>query len=296
MAIAAVFILLLSGVAFLAVIERVPDRGLRYALLAPLGEAARLFAQQSVTTERPDSANQIIAPVGWFVVAVAGMTVVPFAPGIAVANLDAGVVLWGSCEALTIILVFLHGWSPNSILPLMGGYRFVAIALPAMLLSMFVLIGTTLPAQSLSVTAIVEAQTPLWNVVRQPLGLPLFLLLGLTIGLRGPFDYADSADLATGTSAEISGRARLGWQVARLAMTTAVAAMAATAFLGGYLGPWLPGPIWLAVKTGFVLLLMVVLGRGLARMPAPRMMTMLWTVLLPLSFIDLVIAGLEALP
>jgi len=296
MAIAGVFLLLLFGVSFLAVIEHVPGNGIRYALGAPLGAAARLVGQQSIGTERPDSVNARVAPVGWIVVAVAGMTVIPFAPGIAVANLDAGVVLWGSCEALTIVLVFLHGWSPNSMLPLIGGYRFVAIALPAMLLSMFVLIGTTLPAQSLSVDAIVEAQAPLWNIIRQPLGLPLFLLLGLAIGLRGPFDYADSADLATGTAAEVSGRARLAWQVARLAMTTAVAAMAATAFLGGYLGPWLPGPVWLAIKTALLLVVLVVLGRNLARMPAPRMMTMIWTVLLPLSFLDLVIAGVEALP
>jgi NADH-quinone oxidoreductase subunit H len=296
MTIIAMFLLLLFGISFVAVAERLPGKGWRNALLAPLGGAARLMSQQSTGTEHPDRVNWLLAPIGYLVVAAAGLSVVPFAPGVSVANLDAGIVVWGACEALTIVLVFLHGWSANSMLPLLGGYRFVAIALPAMLLSMFVLIGTALPAQSLSVEAVVEAQGSLWNVVRQPLGLPLFLLLGLTIGLRGPFDYADSADLATGTSADVSGRARLGWRIARLAMTTAFAAMAASAFLGGYLGPWLPGPLWLILKTALVLILLVVLGRNLARMPAPRMMTLLWTVLLPLSFLDLAAAGVVALP
>lgn len=296
MAFIAVFLLLLFGTAFVAVAERLPTGGWRKAVLEPLGQTARLVSQQSIQTERPDRVNRVVAPVGYLAVAVAGLSVVPFAPGAAVTDFEAGVVLWGSCEALTIVLVFLHGWSANSMFPLIGGYRFVAIALPAMLISMFVLIGAALPAQSLSVSAIVEAQRPMWNVIRQPLGLPLFLLLGLTICLRGPFDYADGADLAGGTSAEVSGRDRLAWRVARLAMTTAFAAMAATAFLGGYLGPWLPGPMWLALKTSFVLAVLVVLGRHFARMPAPRMLTFVWTFLLPLSFLDLVIAGVVALP
>lgn len=293
--IGAVFLLLAFGIWFVAVAERLPRYGWRFAIAAPLGETARLFMQQSTRTERPDGVNWLVAPVGYLAVASAGISVVPFAPNVVAANFDGGIVLWGSCEALTIILVFLHGWSMNSLLPMIGGYRYVAIALPAMLISMFVLIGAALPARSLSVAAMVAAQEPLWNVVRQPLALPLFLLLGLTVGLRGPFDYADASDLAAGTSAEVSGRARLGWRVARLAMTTAFAAMAATAFLGGYLGPWLPGPIWLILKTALVLNLMVFLGRHFARTPAPRMLLLIWTVLLPLAFLDLVIAGVAAL-
>ena len=295
MAIWAIFLLLAMGIMFLAIAERIPSMGWRHATLVPIGSAARLLSQKTTSTEHPDRLNWLLAPIAYLAVAAAGLSVVPFAQGMAAADLDAGVVWWGACEALVIVVVFLHGWSANSMLPMIGGYRFVAIALPAMLLSMFVLIAAALPAQSLSVSAMVDAQASMWNVIRQPLGLPLFLLLGLTIGLRGPFDYADSADLATGTSAEDSGRARLGWRIARLAMTTSFAAMAATAFLGGYLGPWLPGPIWLISKTLLVLILIIAMGRGLARMPAPRMMTVLWMILLPLSFLDLVIAGVVAL-
>src|SRR3546814_9563462 len=83
---------------------------------------------------------------------------------------------------------------------------------------MFVLIAAALPAESLAVSAIVESQASVWNVVRQPPGLLLFLMLGLSLTLRGPFDYADASDLAGGTSAEDSGPARAAWQAARLAM------------------------------------------------------------------------------
>ena len=251
--------------------------------------------RQSLTTEHPDLAAWRLAPAAYLGLAAAGLALVPVAADRAAVDVEAGIVVWGAVESLTVIAVFLHGWSSNSLLPLLGAYRFVAIGLSVMLVSMFVLIGAALPAESLRLTAIVESQRGLWNAVRQPLGLPLFLLLGLAITLRGPMDYADSADLAGGTSAEDSGAPRLAWQFARAAMLVAFATMAATVFLGGPRGPLLPGPVWLLLKAGFVAALLVALGRLLARPDASRMLTFIWVVLLPLSFLDLAIAGLETL-
>ena len=260
-----------------------------------LGGLRAVIRRQSISTERPDLAAWRLAPALYFGLAAAGLALVPVAVGRAPVDVEAGIVVWGAVESLTVIAVFLHGWSSNALLPLMGAYRFVAIGLSIMLVSMFVLIGAALPAGSLRLTAIVESQRELWNLVRQPLGLPLFLLLGLAITLRGPLDYADAPDLAGGTSAEDNAQLRLAWQLARAAMLVAFAAMAATVFLGGPLGPVLPGPVWLALKAGLVAAVLVVLGHLLARPDASRMMTFIWVVLLPLSFLDLAIAGLEAL-
>lgn len=265
-------------------------------LTRPLRSAAAVLSRQQITTEAPDRLNWVLAPAWYIALAAVGLSVVPFDEGVALVELKTSVVLWGAVESLTVVVVFLHGWSPNAPLPLIGAYRYVAIGLPIMLLSMFVLIAAALPAESLDVMAIVESQRELWNVLRQPLGLPLFLLLGLSLTLRGPFDYADSADLAGGTSVEDSGAALAGWQLARLFMLVSFSAMAATAFLGGYLGPVLPGPVWLALKTLVILAILVALTHLLARMPTPRMLGLLWKVLLPIAFVGLLQAGVEALP
>ena len=124
--------------------------------------------------------------------------------------------------------------------------------------------------------------------------MPLFLLLGLSLCLRGPFDYGDSSDLAGGTEAERSGPPRALWHAAKLAMAVSFSAMASAVFLGGPLGPLLPGPLWMALKTAFVLLLLVGATHALARVPPSRMLSLLWTVLLPLSFVSLVAAGIQA--
>jgi NADH-quinone oxidoreductase subunit H len=262
---------------------------------APLRRGVAMLVRQSSETEHPDRLNWALAPALYLGLAAAGLAVVPMAPGLALLQMPTTVVVWGAIESLIVVTVFLHGWSANAPLPLIGAYRYVAIGLPAMLLSMFVLIAAALPAQSLSVEAIVESQRTMWNVLRQPLGLPLFMLLGLSLTLRGPFDYADSADLAGGTATERSGLPRAIWQFARLSMLVAFAAMASASFLGGYLGPVLPGFVWMVLKTALVMGVMVFTTHAFARMPPARMLGLLWLVLLPLAFVDLVVAGVESL-
>ncbi|CAN5129723.1 hypothetical protein BH20ACT9_BH20ACT9_03460 [soil metagenome] len=263
---------------------------------APWRRAALLLRQERTRTEAPDPITWALAPALYGGLAALALAVVPLSTTFAVADFRAGIVVWGAAEALAIVAIFLHGWSPNSPFPLIGAYRFVAQALSYELLSMFVLIAAALPAESLQLTDIVAAQRGLWNVVKQPLGLPLFLVVSLGVTFWGPLNLADSSDLAGGTSAEASGGQRLSWQLARCAMLFSFAAMGATAFLGGPLGPWLPGPVWLLAKTVVLLVVLVGLGHLLARVHPERFVAVGWTLLLPLSFLDLLVAGLEALP
>ena len=102
-------------------------------------------------------------------------------------------------------------------------------------------------------------------------------------------------DPTGGTSAEDGGPRWIAWQTARAAMLVAACAIAATAFLGGYLGPVLPGWLWLSLKTLAVMVAVVLLTHLVPRMPVARMLTLIWIVLLPIAFLDLLIAGLGAL-
>lgn len=270
--------------------------GIGQALAWPWHRGSFLLLQRGVSTERPDSPAWVLAPALYGGFAAAAATVIPLSESWVVADVRAGIVLWGSAEALAMVAVYLHGWSPNSPFPLLGGYRFVAQALSYELLSMFVLIAVALPARSLQLTEIVRAQAGLWNAVRHPPGLPLWLVVTLGVAFWGPLNLPDADDLARGTAAETSGPARLVWDVARAAMLVAFCAMGATAFLGGWLGPWLPGPLWVVVKTFALLVVVTALGHVLARFRPERFVVLAWTVLLPLAFVDLLIAGVEALP
>ncbi len=260
-----------------------------------LREARWLAGQQVVTTERPDLATWILAPAAYLGLAVAALAVVPLSAGVAVADVRTGIVVFGAAEALAIVVIFLHGWSPNSPFALVSAYRFVAVALSYELLSMFVLIAAAVPAESLSIGAIVDSQAGLWNVVRQPLGLPLWLVVSWGVTFSGPLAVVDSADLAGGGGVEDSGLQRLTWAGARAAMLVVFAMAGAAVFLGGWHGPVLPGGAWMALKTATVLAVLVGGDVVLARMSAQRFVRLAWGVLLPLAFLDLLIGGLGSL-
>lgn len=260
-----------------------------------VGRAALRWRQRGSTTERPDVTLWSLSPGFYAACAAAAIAVVPVAEGVAAADVRTGIVVFGAVEVLTMVAVYLHGWSANSYVSMIGGYRFVAVVLSTLLISMFVLIAAALPAESLSFGAIVASQKHLWNVVRQPLGLPLWLVAGLATAFWGPLQLPDAADLAGGTSAETSGPQRLVWSAARRSMLVAYAVAGAAVFLGGHHGPWLPGWSWMILKTLTVLWLLIVCGHLVGRVRPERVVTVAWTGLLPASFIHLVQAGVVAL-
>ncbi len=265
------------------------------ALVAPIQAGAAVVLKARTTTERPDAETWALAPALLAALAAVGLATVPLAPGLLAADVANGVVLFGAAVALVMVAVYLQGWSPNSPLPMIAGYRFIAEGLSYEIPLAVVLIGAALPARSLAVAEIVASQENLWNLVRQPLGLPIFLVTGLGVAFWGPLALPEGEDLAGGTSLEVSGMSRLLWRFAQLLVLVAVAAMAAAVFLGGWLGPLLPGAAWMILKTLLLLALLVAARHFVARVPTERYVVISWAILIPFSLLDVFIAGIQAL-
>lgn len=293
---------LLAGVYATAVLDLMVGRWIARApvrpvdtLAAPARSAALLLLQQRTRTERPDVALWAFAPAFLGALAAASLVVIPLSPMLRLPDMESGIVYFGAAMAMVMIAVYLNGWSANSTFPLLGAYRFVAQALSYEMPLALVLIAAALPAESLSVTEIIRSQEGLWNVVRQPLGLPIYLVAGLGLAFWGPLATSDAADLAGGTSAELSGAQLVLWRAARAAVLVAVAAMGAAVFLGGWWGPWLPGAVWMVVKTLLLLTVMVGAGHLLARVRLERFVVISWAILIPLALLDVFASGLLAL-
>ncbi len=300
-----VALLLAAGIGFVVVLDGVAAgvlggrrplrRVLAGSVLDPVLGAAQLLLQQRTRTERPDAQAWALAPAALAGLAAVAAGTVPLADGMGLADTSAGIVLFGAAMALVMVCVFLHGWSPNSVPPMVGGYRFIAQALSYEMPLALVLIAAALPAQSLAMGDIVRSQAGLWNVVRQPLGLPLYLVAALGVAFWGPLAIPDAADLAGGTSAEDSGAGLLAWRLARATVLVALAAVGAVVFLGGWLGPWLPGPLWTIVKTAALLVVLVASGHLAARLRLERFVVVAWAVLIPLALVDVFASGMAAL-
>lgn len=294
--------LLALGIYTTAVLDILFARAIARRPLRPTEAAARpvrvgalLLLQRPSRTERPDAVLSTLAPALLLALAAAALATIPLGPAPAAGAIDSGIVYFGALMALVMVAVFLHGWAANSLFPLIGGYRFVALALSYEMPLALVLIAAALPAESLAVDAIVRSQTELWNVIRQPLGLPLYLVAALGLGFRGPLAFPDATDLAGGTAAERSGVDLLLWRCARDAVLVAAAAMGAATFLGGWLGPWLPPAVWMVVKTLALLGVLVGVSHLLGRVRLERFVVVGWAVLIPLALVDVFAAGILAL-
>lgn len=298
LAIVAVGIAIVVGTYLVAVLDRLiatAVAGERVALgeaaLAPLRSAAQMLLQQRRTTERPDGPGWAFAPALFLALAAVALAFVPLGPDLVVADPSTGFVVFSAAIAFVMIAIFLHGWSPNSPFAIHGAYRYGAIALSFQIPLLLAMLATALPAESLSIVDIVRAQEPLWNVVRQPIGLPLFLVVGVAVSFWGPLNLPDAADLVEGTSAEDSGVGRLLWALARAAMLVAVASMAAAGFLGGWWGPVLPGWAWMLVKSLVVLVAMLASGHLLARVRIETFVVVAWAILIPLALLNVFVSG-----
>lgn len=297
-AVVAVGLVMVAGVYVVALLDRligtVVAGGPRLrpsALAAPVQAAALLLVQRRGATERPDAVGWALAPALLAALAAVALAMVPLAPGLVAADPSTGFVVFSAAIAFVMIAVYLHGWSPNSALALHGAYRYGAQALSFQIPFLLAMLATALPAESLSIVDIVTAQEPMWNVVRQPLGLPLYLVVGIAVSFWGPLNLPDAADLAGGTSVQDSGITRLLWKSARAALLVAIAAMGAAGFLGGWWGPWLPGPIWTLLKTLLLLLVLIAAGHLLPRVRIQRFVVVAWVVLIPLALANIFVSG-----
>jgi NADH-quinone oxidoreductase subunit H len=267
----------------------------RSALVHPIQRVSFLMVQPVTSTERPDLPVWILAPALLAGLAAVGAVAIPIGGPSAGGDISTGLVLFGAAMLIVLVAVFVFGWAPNSALPMIGGFRFAAMVLSVGIPFSLVVLTTAIPAESLSVGVIVESQSSLWYIVVQPLGFVIYMVTAVGIAFWGPFDLPEGEDLAGGIVAEASGPRLAMWRFAQAALMVTLSLMGTAVFLGGYLGPVLPGWLWTVVKTAVLLLILTASGRTVARMRVQRFVWFGWVVLLPLALVDVFVSGWIAL-
>jgi NADH-quinone oxidoreductase subunit H len=269
-----------------------PNRVGPAGLLQVLADTIKLLWKEDWIPPFADKPVFIIAPAIIMITVLMSFAIIPFAPGVLVADLGIGVLFFLAMSSLGVYSVVLAGWSSDNKYSLLGGVRAAAQMLSYEVFMGLSLMGVVMLAGSFNLREIVQAQHRMWFCIPQFLGLIVFIVAGISETHRLPFDLPEAeSELVAGFHSEYSGLKFGMFFVGEYLGITLISAMVVTLFFGGWLGPVLPPVIWFFLKTfvfigGFILLR--------ATLPRPRydqLMAYGWKVMLPLALLNLVLTG-----
>jgi NADH-quinone oxidoreductase subunit H len=269
-----------------------PNRAGPGGVLQWVADMVKILTKGDPTPPAADRLVYTLAPAVAVAPVLMAFGVVVFAPGLAVVRLDVGVLFILGMMALTVYALILGAWSSSDGYALLGGMRAAAQMLSYEVFLGLSFMGVVLLAGSFDLLAIVEAQRGAWFVLLQPLGAALFALAGIAAAHRLPLDLPEAEnDLVAGYVTEYAGL-RFGlFFLGEYLSILLVAALATTLFLGGWLGPVLPGWLWFGLKAGLVALAFVLLRASLPRPRYDQLIAIAWKVALPLALVNLLVTG-----
>jgi NADH-quinone oxidoreductase subunit H len=296
-----------------------PNRVGPLGLLQPIADAVKLIFKEVIAPTQADKWLYFAAPVIVMMPALAAWAVIPFAPGVVLADVNAGLLYVMAITSVGVYGVIIAGWASNSKYSFLGAMRASAQMVSYELAMGFVLVAVLLVSGTLNLTGIVERQNTglfaglglaflSWNWL--PL-LPLFVIYvvsSIAETNRHPFDVVEGeSEIVAGHMVEYSGMTFAIFFLAEYANMILLSTLATLMFLGGWgapvdlgrllgiglpaglgaLSPW----IWLFVKVFFVVSLFIWFRASFPRYRYDQIMRLGWKVFIPITLVWLVVVA-----
>jgi NADH-quinone oxidoreductase subunit H len=286
--------------------NRVGFRG----LLQPFADVFKLLTKEVVVPSQANKILFILAPVVTLMPALAAWAVVPFGPEMVLADVNAGLMYVMAITSIGVYGVIVAGWASNSKYAFLAAMRASAQMLSYELAIGFVLVTVLLVSGSLNMTEIVNVQTRGWFADKGlnfmswnwlPL-LPLFVIYVISAVAetnRHPFDVVEGeSEIVAGHMVEYSGMAFALFFLGEYANMIFLSCMASIMFLGGWAAPvefapltWVPGWLWLGLKTFVVVSLFIWFRASFPRYRYDQIMRLGWKIFIPLTGVWLVVVA-----
>ncbi len=303
---------LMLFVAYLTLLERKflgymqvrlgPNRVGYFGLLQPIADGIKSFLKEDIIPDNADKTVFVIAPMISFITALSMFALIPFGDRITVlgreiklviADVDIGILYIFALGTLGEYGIVLGGWASGNKYGLLGALRAAAQMISYEVALGLIILGTIILAGSLRLTEIVEAQRGLWFIAYQPFAFLLYVVAALAEINRTPFDMPESeSELACGYNVEYSSMKFALFMIAEYIHLVIVAALTTTLFLGGWLGPWLPGPVWFFIKMLLMIFVFIWIRGTYPRMRYDHIMKFGWKFLFPAALLNVVVTAL----
>jgi NADH-quinone oxidoreductase subunit H len=270
-----------------------PNRAGPFGIFQSVADAVKILTKEDIVPAKGDKIVFWLAPVVAFVPVLMVFAVIPFQSGALLADLNVGILYVVAVSSVSVIGIFMAGWSSNNKYSLIGAMRTVAQVVSYEIPLGLAIIGVVLISGSLSLTEIVAAQN-IPFILFQPLGFLIFLLASLAEINRAPFDVMEAdSELVAGFHTEYSGMKFGLFFLAEYAEALVASAIIATLFLGGWRGGVLPPVLWFLIKVFGVFFLIFWIRSTVPRVRIDQIMGFAWKFLLPLALINMFITGIE---
>jgi NADH-quinone oxidoreductase subunit H len=280
-----------------------PNRVGPVGLMQPLADAIKLIGKEAFT---PQNSIPLLWALGPILVVFSGVTVLAILPwgdvqqigngdvGLYGIDVSIGVLYFFAFGAFAFYGLLLGGWASGSKYSFLGAMRSAAQLISYEIAMGLALLGAIMIAGSLSLTEVVKAQGDLWFIVPQIVGFLIFMAAGFAEANRAPFDLPEAdAELVAGYQTEYGGMRWGSFMLAEYIEMVVISGIAATFFLGGWMGPgpgWLD-PIWMLLKTLSLVFVFFWVRATLPRLRYDQLMSLGWKVLLPLATLNVLVTA-----
>ncbi|MEW8539706.1 MAG: NADH-quinone oxidoreductase subunit NuoH [Candidatus Thiodiazotropha endolucinida] len=276
--------------------------------LQPIADAVKLMFKEIVIPAKANKLLFVIAPAITLGPALAAWAVFPFDEELVLADINAGLLYILALTSVGVYGVIIAGWASNSKYAFLGALRSSAQIVSYEIAMGFALVGVLVVAGSLNLGDIVRAQEGgIFSWFWLPL-LPLFgvyVISGVAETNRAPFDVAEGeSEIVAGFHVEYSGMVFAVFFLAEYANMILISALTALMFLGGWLSPfhgwpllgplfdWVPGFVWLVMKTAIFMFLFLWLRATFPRYRYDQIMRLGWKVFIPITIVWIAVVGL----
>jgi len=315
--IALILIPLLLGVAYFTFAERKiigyiqvrigPNRVGPRGWLQPIADSLKLMFKEIILPTHANRFLFVVAPILSIAPALAAWAVIPFADGLVLADINAGLLYILAMTSVGVYGIIIAGWAGNSKYSFLGAMRSAAQIVSYEIAMGFTLVGVLMAAGSLNLSDIVNAQSG--SIVHWywlPL-LPLFVIYfisGVAETNRAPFDVAEGeSEIVAGFHVEYSGMLFAVFFLAEYANMILIGALTTLMFLGGWLSPfqglgvletataWVPGLVWFLLKMSIFLYCFLWFRATFPRYRYDQIMRLGWKVFIPITIVWILVVG-----